>query len=611
MNAIFKYSPVLSVIVALSCSTTPDASPALPDEGTVTEPIVLVDPEAKAEPETFESAPAPETFESAPAPETFEVPLEDKLVPNAKTSFVDGRSWKKEAFEGAGSSVKSQVNFRYIDAPEPLHTRNVVLTVSTMNEPLSTPAVNIESEIHTLSLAGINSQTAVPEEMEAELMKNGISIVDRNHLEDIQSEFFLQGASAEPFTPSKLAEGEKFTASKLRTVGETPFNYHFSRLVPYWQIDNGTFYPLINGRNIDGNKRLKAGKIIPAQGMLATSPIHNDESTLSFSYQRPTAAEIPYIPAVIAFEGVSISDAGYWSQDPEDPFHLVYNDGATYYDPISGALWSITEAYLSRIVSREDYLSRRVGTKTTHSYCSVCSSVTDSVTEKYGRQHLRNPTEWACAECNSSYGVVYFDGYYDTRAAPPASEYTIIKWSWRELDSGIYPSLTPGSEPGIDHGAFYMSEATGQSMSIEEYASAENIMRTFHKDNWAFVNRGQAVIVSGENLDYLEKLFGAKVFPRTNSDGSLQYELSAEPYVNDVANVPVLAAALDARLIISEESRVALAGTLALSYRNLLAESFKFTCDSNGADLSKWPSLAQQKFELTAELIKRMVNYLK
>jgi hypothetical protein len=54
-----------------------------------------------------------------------------------------------------------------------------------------------------------------------------------------------------------------------------------------------------------------------------------------------------------------------------------------------------------------------------------------------------------------------------------------------------------------------------------------------------------------------------------------------------------------------------LAGTLALSYRNLLAESFKFTCDSNGADLSKWPSLAQQKSELTAELIKRMVNYLK
>ena len=578
MNEIFKLILSLGAILAFSCSSTSDY--------------------------TFE--PAPE-----PAPEPFETPIEDKLVPNVNTSFVDGRSWKKEVFDEAGSSVSSQVNFYYGDTPEPLRTRNAVLTVDKMNEPLSTPAVDVDSAIHTLSLSGINPEAAAASGMEAELMKNGIDIVDRDHLEDIQSEFFLQDASTEPFTPNKLAEGERFTASSLRTVGETPFSYHFSRVAPYWQLDGSALHPIVNGRNVDENKRLKSGRIIPAQGMLTTSSVYNDDSTLSFSYQRPTAEEIPYVPSVISFEGIGLSDEGYWSEDPEDPFHLIYSDGATYYDPISGALWSITEAYLSRIVSREDYLSRRMGTETTHSYCSVCSSMTDSVTEEYGVQHLGSSTEWGCVECNSRYGVVYFDGYYDTLAAPTVSQYTIIKWSWRELDSGIYPSLTPGSEPGIDHGAFYMSEETGNLMSIDEYASAENIMRTFHKDNWAFVNSGQAVIVSEEDLNYLEKLFGAKVFPRTNPDGSLQYELSAEPYVNAVANVPVLVSALDARLIITEESRIALTGTLALSYRNLLGEPFKFTCDANGADLSQWPSLAQQKSELTSELLKRMVNYLK
>ena len=617
----------LACFLAVACSNPTTTDPDLPDQGTYGTPVVESAPSQKQQLEnqisdlqqqlsdlqSYENANDVEILAkiaeiearleslegqlaALQAPEQYSQPLEDKLVPYFGDSFVDGRQWKKEAWIDPTSKVSSQVEFSYSDAPAPMRTRNTELTVASLSKLISTPAVDVGRDLHTLSLT---TQDAA---IEAELMKNGIDIVDRNHLSDIQSEFFIQDAA--------LSKGA--IEPTIYMVGNSPFETLYSVLKSFWIEQDGEAHPLISGRNVEESKKLQPGKVVPAQAMLTTTDIYSTETELVFNYQRPTATSIPYVPSVIKFNGVEVTDIGYWQQDEDDPFHLIYKDGTTYYDPVKGALWTITDAYTSRIVSRGDFLSRRMGSNTTHEYCSICSAHTGSETKKYGEQYKNSPVEWTCLECEAKYGVVYFDGYYDIAAAPPVSQYTIVKWAWRPLDSGIYPALTPGSNLDTEHGSFYLSEELNKQRSLEEYAAAENILRSFHSsEDWAFIDRGQAVIVSEEDLNYLEKIFGYKVFPRVTSDGSLMYELSAEPYVSATVTVPIVRAGLNARMVISEESRVGLAGTLAMSYRNLLNEPFKFTCDSNGADLSGWPNAEEQLGMLTEELIRRIVGYLK
>jgi hypothetical protein len=555
-----------------------------------------------AQTKTQEPTPAPEPKpepEPEPAPAKPEKPAEPVEVFSA-TRSIDGRK-RPSAQPTNPTAVHALRTYSFGAAPQALEVPNSSVRIEPLTEVAELPVVHKSASLRSVAMEG----RAL--EWEAALLQRGIDVLDRSSMPQIEREFFLQearlpatGAAPRDIIKTPLVGREVVTLGREHS--------------PAWMLQNDVFHPLLNGRSVADSIRLPVGHHIAAQALLETSDFDIAVEQTQLEAARPTAKSIDYVPQVLTAVKRPDLVEHSWSMDASDPFHAVSKNGPVFFDPKTRALWTLTDAWVGTEVTRDAYIARR--TSTLKSFCPACArELTDkAVTTKPSDKEI--PMRWKCTECADVQPTRYVDGYTDGSQIDAAVSLT-LRQTWVEPKAGSYPVLA--AEDAIrtvlrSASAWQQFEVTSLT---KETATTKLGLEADH--DWCHVDEAMlATLVPHAESRKLTDYFAAGMdpagkflVPGIDANGAQIYVLATETTTRETVQVPVATLSVSVRAIGVEDTRLLCAGTLRLSYRNLLDSAKELPVTTDGLDLKNWPTVAQQREALTKAACARIAAMLK
>jgi hypothetical protein len=457
-------------------------------------------------------------------------------------------------------------------------------------------------------------------EWESALLRQGIWLVDRETLDELEFEHYLQFASSTDAEVDRLlnesisstATGQQVVVQRLAftspLVGRDPFP---SRKARWWAKLGEIARPLLNSSGVSPDRAISSGKIIPAKGILSIGDVLVNDGYYHLECQQPTADSVEYVPkavkATITPESqvATLAQKGEWEPVSGDPFHLQCKSASVCFDPVAKSLWTTGDAWVGKPVTRKEYIERRTKSKASSEKCPGCQRVlsTKRDTEKPKPESV--PEYYDCPSCNNDLPVEYLDGYRLGGGADWEGS-VVITSRWLEPAPGVYPVLRAGD--GVTAAGEYTFN--GKEWTIQRIAErltlGEQLQGQAMKFCWIRED-GSALILMQSELRELQAALaidGSLPYPLpvVDDEGRQVFELRNSTHKPATVKVPYARASVAVRLVDVESSRVLIAGSLELSYPQLMQEPIAIVVGSSGPDFSKWPDVSLQGIKLRAAL---------
>lgn len=516
------------------------------------------------------------------------------------TRSIDGR--KRPSTPSTNpTAVPALRTYSFGVAPKPLVVPNSSVRIEPLAAVAEMPVVHKSASIRSVAMEG----KAL--EWESALLQQGIDVLDRSSMSKIEREVFLQEARL----PATGVARRRIIKTPL--VGREVLTLALEHS-PVWMLQNDFFYPLLNGRSVAESARLSVGRHMAAQALLETSNFEIAVEPMAQEAARPTAQSIDYVPQVLTTVKRPEAIEHSWEMDSSDPFHATSKNGPLFFDPEARALWTLTDAWVGIEVTREAYIARR--TSTLKSFCPACARelADKAVTTKPSDKET--PMRWKCTECADVQPTRYVDGYTDGSELEAAVSLT-LRPTWVEPRTGSYPVLSANDAMRN----VFRSAASWQMFDIKnltaETASSKLGLETKH--DWCHVDEAMlATLVSHAESQKLTSYFGPDMdptgkflVPSIDTNGAQVYVLATDKTSQEMFQVPVATLSVSVRAVGVEDTRLLCAGTLRLSYRNLMDAAVDLPVTTDGLDLKGWPTVAQQREELKRAACARIAAMLK
>jgi len=431
-------------------------------------------------------------------------------------------------------------------------------------------------------------------EWEAAMLAGGLDVLDRRSMTSVERELFLQEAS---FAKAGAAVTEALALRDPATGVR-------------WHESGDTLRPLANGSRVPASERLSTGQVVSAEGLLEVGQIKYSSRDLGLSGRQPTSHAVAYRPRLRALMQPLVVGVGHWASSDAEPFRYDSSDAAIYFDREVGALRQPAQLLLSCEVTRGRYIARRSTVEEFH--CPECER---RIPEKDVREAPDEdvlPAQWTCEACQSVGPVRYFDGFRVDESV--GGNRALLRWRWVEPRAGIYPVLPSQSLAG-DRQILLLPDSQMNSERVATLLHGEDVLGAQLTD-WCLVDgSGRAVLLSGRALAVLRECLGVDAdgklpVPSVDDRGQQVWELSSALHRDAELALPVETAEVAVRVVRTTDSRVLCAGTISLSYLNLLASAQTLTVGVEGLDLDAWPSREDQRRELASTLRRRLVELL-
>lgn len=517
---------------------------------------------------------------------------------------VDGRRLPGLRARSAPPAVASVVAFSDPGAPSPVTPPAAKLTIARRAAPIGEPARRDEP---FSSLVVVAEDEDV--EWEAALLRKGAIVLDRSMLPWLERELYLQEAFVSDQDAARIARPDPQLMPALVVTGREPYDLLDST---FW-IRAGVegFRPLLSGRAAPTPGKLPVGVAESATAVLRVGKIAWRDDALAQVVVQPAAALIRYAAMAGDEAGLGAADAA-WQADAADPWSRRCQGGIVCFDPESKALWRLDRAWLGGPVTRDAYIASR--TRDEGARCVVCGRPVPGRSKIVKPEEKTTPVTWWCPDCKQSDEVAYFDGYAALGGAH-GHDHAVVEWQWVEPASGLYPVVKP---PAFRAGAraFELGGAAGWSHADLARSLAQIVAPPAGSPGrmcWVRPD-GSAVLFDDDRFASFERrVVDGKQrvrMPACEPSGAQRYALEREPAEVRIVTIPIAVAEVDVRMAMSASTRLVMAGRFALDYRNLLAEDVEIPVDAGGPELSRWPSLAQQRAALLATLRQRLADAL-
>ena len=524
----------------------------------------------------------------------------DPERPNYSIEYVDGRKLAVETFASPSSSASPVLN--YFDPGKPEDYRPAATKIEVSPWPIHDGnfVAQIPQGINTI-LFQDGRDGMLGGKLTRAMLRRDINLADRSELDIIQKELLLQGGYSND-TLANLKDspflglldpdlpGLDVATILARFQSPQPIGW----LAPWWIWTNGQPERLVSGRDIDDQNRVTESRILPAEAFFKLLEDSTVGNILEIEYKQPAAEKIEYLPVILKDKLFALGANGTWELDSKDDFHFTCSNYGSFFDPLTGALWALDQAFIGREVTREEYLARR--TTEVNEHCSSCQTVVS--TDSLGPNPDLHPNNWLCRECSAGKTVLYYDGYVDARANTNFNkgEHAMVHWSFRDVKPGLYPILSPGNYSGLQHGPYFAQEVTWASDSLESRFSPSNLYKAGGELGWALVMEdGKAVLLAEKDRIKFAKVQGDTAFPAVTATGEQLYRLSQKPYYDATLNLPYSSVVATAEMVTTEESRMVLQGWIARNYFQVMPESVTIIANWEGPDLSLWPAAWTQE----------------
>lgn len=544
----------------------------------------------KPEPEKpREADPKPEPKQPTEPVETF-----------SATRYIDGRNLPP-APSTQPTSVASFRTYSFGSTPKALDVPNSTIRIEPLKEIPELPVAHKSASIQSVAM-GRRSL-----EWEAALLHRGIDVLDRSSLPTIEREIFLQEARLSATgAATRKAMQQPLVGREVVTLG--------LEHSPVWMLQNDQFFPLLNGRSVKDSSRLPTGQHVSAQALLEASEFDVAIEAMDQPAARPTAKSIDYVPEVLTTVKRPDQINHSWSMDPADPFHVVSDNGPVFFDPDTRALWTLTDAWFGTTVTRESYIARR--TSTQRSYCALCARELIGKAKTTKPSDSETPLRWKCPDCADVQTTRYIDGYTDG-SKPDAGISLTLRPTWISPRTGSYPVLSAERAVRAALGSVASWLRFETANLTAETAVQKLGLGTDH--DWCHIDAALlATLVPHTESQKLNNHFapgfdasGSFLVPAIDTNGKQIYALATEQTKQEIFQVPVLTLSVDVRAIAVADTRLLCAGTLRMSYRNLMDSAVDLPVTTEGLDLKSWPSVAKQRERLTKAACARIAAMLK
>jgi hypothetical protein len=561
------------------------------------------------------AAPAPSPHAQAQEAPKLELP---KLSGGGSTiRRVDGRVAVPPRSSDSPTPAVNLISYAFGTRPTPLVTEPARILVSPADNPLRSPYIEQNVQVDRLVLHPDRH------DWEPALLSRGIKIVDRSSFDLIERELFLQEASATEADVSRILKGQTSNVDGSQsTLGERlafdapivgrdryPINRPF-----FWHRLGEKYFPLLSGRDAAGQSRLELGRVLPAKWILELGEIEYDSTDLLEECNQPTAERIPYVPEVTATVAPPLLREGVWRVTEGDPFHLVQEDGAVYFDPETKSLWTLSHAWIGPQVARAEFLKRPTTGKQV--LCQECGRIVSEKSLKIPVPPESIPTTWQCRTCQGVHDVDYFEGYRDASLTPESSQATIY-WRWLDFTAGVYPVLQPGNRPPDAIAAYSFSGPAWSTDRLMAQCTPSALLGP-GGTSWCVIGEdGSALLLSSGEIAKLRNALALEaatetvvVVPRVDREGKQVFSLASSPYSSVRVGVPIAFGAVKVRLVRIQDASVVMSGSLALSFRNLVRAQQAIHVTADGPDLSGWPSVDIQQAQLRDAIQERLALML-
>jgi hypothetical protein len=574
-----RLSPLLLLlpVLALACEGPKRTNKKTP------EPTKVDEPAAKTEPAPAKQEPPPEPAEVFSA-----------------TRSIDGRRIPA-AQQTTPQPTQSVRNYTFGKTPSPLEAPESSIRVEPLTEVAELPVTHKSATIRSVAL--INRGL----EWEAALLHRGIEVLDRSSMPLIEREMFLQEARL----PAPGAA--KCDIIKLPLVGREIVTLGREHS-PVWMLQNENFYPLLNGRSVADDVKLPVGRHIAAQALLETSDFDIAVEPFEREAARPTASTIDYVPQVLTSVKQPEPVEQSWSMDPADPFHVISKTGPTFFDPETRSLWTLSDAWIGHEVTRDAYIARR--TSTLKSFCLACARELHDKATTTKPADKDTPLRWKCTECADIQPTRYVDGYTDGSPADLAVSLS-LRPTWMAPRSGSFPVLAASDAVRT----VLRSASSWQKFEIDalKRETTSTKLGLIANHDWCHIDESLLATVSTySESQKLVGYFGPEaqrpgtfLVPAIDANGGQIYVLATEPTTKETFQVPVANLTVRIRAVGVADTRLLCAGTLRMSYRNLLPAGLELPVNTKGLDSKQWPSVAQQSEALKKAACARIAAMLK
>jgi hypothetical protein len=442
--------------------------------------------------------------------------------------------------------------------------------------------------------------------VERYLIGKGVDVLDRSSLESLQSEHFIQRAAAAKRdfeTWCKASNVGQQRSSHVTVVGRDAARVNGANL---WILDEKDAKPLLNGSGVDAAAKLPTGQMRSARSILLVSETAYSTRELSKLGKRPAADSIPFTPSIRSAgpESLPQGQAGEWEADASDSFHYVSNDGPIYFDAERRVFWRVSDAWVGREVTRQEYLQAR-------------SQPLDDVCPQCGHVHRRSnpnlpvaaehPEQWQCPECKDKMSVQYLDGYQHPSSTAPRQ--LIVQARQAKVVPGIYPvasSKTPNGN--LMAGACIGGEAPKKA-AVASRLRKLGVLPV--PDAWCWLEAdGSCLVITAQEWSQLRQNLEAPGWPLPLVDrvGNQEFRLLSQTHAAAMVSVPVERAEVDVRITSVATGELLVVGTVAVDYLNLLTRSVDLPIYKSGPQLQGWPTTEQQRELLGKELARRIAD---
>jgi hypothetical protein len=568
-------------------------------------------PQQQEESLSFSEAPAAE-----PATELSEESNFTKLL-------VDKRERARAAYRTPQSKASPSLTYRDPGAPKPFRPESASITVYPQTPSNADFASDIPSGLNTIFFnEGFDS--ALGGFLARAMMRKSLIIVDRDNLGFIQKELLLQGGYAA--TPIANLQNAGYIAKKgatTRGIDGTVYESllfeptqmlaqfqrptPFGLLVPWWIWKDGSPERLVSGKRVNDADHVDEARILPAEAMFSLLHEEATAATVSYDYRRPKAHSIPYGKDILHGANYSWGSAGDWTQNLDDPFHFECTGAGMFFDPLTSALWSITDAYIGKEVTRDEFLARR--TKHEEDYCGNCNKHLG--TESTPPNADDYPLHWFCKDCSDQKDVRYFDGYHHAsdKALPDGFEKAIVQWSFNKIEPGIYPVMSPGNIKDLQHSPFLLEAKTWSTSTLQQASIPAELAKGNFNLGWAIIDKsGMALFIDAQDYRAITKLYGADAYPSITPNGEQTYSLTSAPYYQDTMHLPYSTILAAVKMINTEESRYCMQGSLFRDYFDVMTAPITIIADADGPDLSEWPVIKAQQRALRLHVTDTIIS---
>jgi len=555
--------------------------------------------------------------------------LEDPETPkpaaeNYTVTLVDGRKSPGGTYQSPKDVANPTMLYTDPGSPPAFHPESAMITVRAVVPTDTNFAADIPKGINAV-LFQEGASSTLGGVLSRAMMRKGLKLVDREDLEVIQRELILQSGYPDTslsnlrnagYLPENqpiesgtelgyLPQDHPYNLSTLLSSFRSP--HPFSWIAPWWKWNDGSPTRLVSGNNVNEENKIEEAHILPAEALFKLLQEDSNSNSKNYLYRRPTAESIPYKKVVLEDVQYQFGHSGNWKSDPFNDFHFTCVESGSFFDPLSQSLWSITEAFVGKEVTREEYLANRITLEFEH--CESCRRLLETTTvpldaEKY-------PVTWLCKTCQDGKSVRYFDGYRyaGDRGYPLDQEKAIVHWAFKKLRPGIYPILSPGNIEGINHGVFLFESKAMTAEALSDHFAPRKLAEDNDFQGWALVHENKSVLTlsSEQHLSFTGEC-GESAFPSVNAKGEQLYTLSEDPYRTDTLSLPYAEITATVRMINTEESRLCLQGWLHRNYFHVMPDSVTIVADADGPNLSTWPNLSAQQAMVRTHIAETILN---